>query len=298
MRFSNHDIIELLKGQSSQEGASPLMDIGYAIFLEPREVCDPRWTAVQRLVNFAVKKFTPVPAMAHVEIVASPTPTSDDGRVHYATYLGSAGANWQNRHSREDGIEYYLCENGARWRAIPIFGSNAAHQLRVAGDATLHAPYSLSMYLTSVPPLRALAKYLNDAPKDKGHCAVITARVLKESGIGGSLKHASAWYSPTTLYAELTTTKPSQTRTVSVQDRHTTSTITTLLHAPLSYATIRALGDVRCANAIACLSADVCTAIEEGVGYEQAQKRLARALLRWVLLRDDRVSREMFSERV
>ena len=52
---------------------------------------------------------------------------------------------------------------------------------------------------------------------------------------------------------------------------------------------MRELGDAACIDAVRALTLRVCATAEAGCEEEarQAQKRLANALLRWVLLRDD-----------
>ena len=47
-----------------------------------------------------------------------------------------------------------------------------------------------------------MANLVPDGVRDPAHCATLTARVIKK-GIGNILKHASAWYGPSSLYIEL-----------------------------------------------------------------------------------------------
>lgn len=302
--FRNDEITALLRAKAFQgddevEGGSAALktscDVSYAIFLEPRESADPNWGVGEWLADEAIRRFSPDPVLAHCELVAPPIPNSSGGRVHFATYMGRAGADWQNMRSKDDGISFYLIENGSRWRALPIFGPNAAQKVREAAQSNLHSPYSIGMYVTSARPMRALSGMWSDEPGHMGHCATITSRVLKEAGIGTGLHHCSAWYSPSSLYNDLSTSVGSQLAEgerdalTSVTPTKCTQTIETLLHAPMSYATVRELGDTACVDAVRALTLKVCAAAESGdpVASRIAQKQLGTALLRWVLLRED-----------
>lgn len=304
--FRNDEITALLRAKAAQsaedgelEGSAAVKsscDVSYAIFLEPQEDVDPNWSTVEWLADEAIKRFSPTPVLAHCELVAPPIPNSSGGRVHFATYLGRGGADWQNMRSKEDGISFYLIENGSRWRALPVFGPNAAEAVRGAAENNLHAPYSISMYATSAKPFRFLSSMWGDKPGHMGHCAVITARVLKEAGIGDGLDHNSAWYSPSSLYNDLSRSVAApladgeRRGLTSVTPGACHDTIDTLLHAPVSYTTVRTMGDAACIDAVRALTLKVCATAEAGEPVEAriAQKQLATALLRWVLLREDR----------
>ena len=140
---------------------------------------------------------------------------------------------------------------------------------------------------------------LADQSGSAGHCATIVARVLSEARVDASLQHASAWYSPGTLYQELW-------RCVDDTHRHPTmpidpvepTSLTTpkmsveaLLDVPMSCDHVRSLGESVCMQAIEELTRRVVQArIENGdCGRDEAsriaQKDLARGLLRWTLLR-------------
>ena len=305
MLFRNDEITKLLRtagaqqedGESDSASASVKSncDVSYVIFLEPRTDADPNWTTVEWLADEAIKRFSPAPALAHCELVLPPIPDSDGGRIHYATYLGRGGANWQNQRNKEDGISFYLIENGARWRALPVFGPDAVRHVREAAHANLGAPYSIAMYPTSAKPLRAFSGMWSDAPAHKGHCAVLSARVLKQAGLGANLPHPSAWYSPSSLYNQLSSSVATPLDDsdlkglTSVTPLECQNTIDTLLRAPMSYATVRALGDSKCIDALRTLTLRVCSTAADGdeVSSRIAQKQLATVLLRWALLRDD-----------
>lgn len=305
VQFRNDEITALLRQKAAGpdvgevEGASAVRsscDVSYVLFLEPRDEPGARVSVLERLTDVAIKRFSPTPVLAHAELLLPPIPNSGGGRTHFATYLGHR-AGWQNRHAeqKEDGIGFYLIANGSRWRALPVFGPNAVDSVRDAAETSVDAPYSLGMYPTSVWGLRKLAWMWGDKPKHMGHCATITSRVLKSAGLGAALEHSSAWYSPGTLYTALYSSVGApleaneRSGLTSVQPDECMQTMDALLRKELSYATVRNLGDAACIDAVRALTLRVCATAEAGDEPEsrQAQKRLASALLRWVLLRDD-----------
>jgi hypothetical protein len=285
----------------------------YVLFLETNHgpfFEERSW--LERVIEIAIVKLTPSPAIAHCELLVPPTGTNK-GRNNFATYLGTAGAHWQNREGEEEGRSYYLESAGGRWRAIPVSAHNlCARTLRVC-ESTRGAPYSLNMYLTSIPPLRRLGRYLySDTPLHKGHCATITARVLINAGV--KLKHRAHWYSPGSLYAELNSTAalvdriPVSTSSTPVIDAllpgslyaelnrtaapvdtipvstSSTPVIDALLRGVPSPHGIRLLGEDNCNCAIEELSrrASHASSVELRT---HAQKDLAKALLVWVMMR-------------
>ena len=310
VQFRNDEITALLRRQAAEptppdapahEGSAAVRstcDVAYALFLEPREESDTRASVFEWLTEAVIKRFSPAPVMAHTELLLPPIPDSGGGLTHFATYVGRGGADWQNRHAdKEDGIAFYLIANGARWRAVPVFGANAVEAVRVAAQANVGAPYSLGMYPTSAWPMRGMAWMWGDKPMHKGHCATLTARVLKAAGVGSALELPSAWYSPSSLYTALHETvgapleASERSGLTSVEPDECARTIDALLSTQegLSYSTVRTLGDAACIDAVRALTLQVCAAAEsrdEAVS-RAAQKRLASALLRWVLLRDD-----------
>ena len=305
VRFRNEEITALLRkqgaepGGASAEGASAIRsscDVSFVLFLEPRDEPDPRSGVLERLTDAAIKHFSPSPVLAHCELVLPPIPDSDGGRTHFATYFGHR-ADWQNRSEKgkQDGIAFYLVDNGSRWRALPVFGPDATTAMRDAAEANVDAPYALRMYPTSAWGMRKLAWLWGDKPKHAGHCATLTTRVLKEAGVGGTLEKPSAWYSPGTLYTALYGSvgapleASERSGLTSVSPAECTQTIDTLLRAPLSYATVRQIGDAACIDAVRALTLKVCATAEQQdePSSRVAQKQLASALLRWVLLRAD-----------
>lgn len=303
---SSDDAPEAVPSQAVPTGVPPIdtssvrrsCDVGYVLFLEPADEDDPRWSWPEWIADRAIKAFSPTPTMAHVELIVPPIPDSGGGKVHFATYLGAAGANWQNKSdARAEGIEFYLVTNGAKWRCLPVFAPAVADTLRAACDSNLHAPYSIGMYPTSARPLRKLAWMWADDPKHKGHCATITTRVLKEAGAGYALPNSSAWYCPSSLYTALSSTLSSRLDERereglgTVEPETCQQTIESLLRGPLSYKSVRDLGDAKCVDAVRALTLRVVSTAdnmdENPMAARTAQKELASAVLRWVLLRSD-----------
>lgn len=74
--------------------------------------------------------------------------------------------------------------------------------MRDEANATVGAPYSFARFLSSGYVLRRFAWLLPRGGQSAGHCATVCARVLK-AGSPEFLTHAEAFYSPSTLTAEL-----------------------------------------------------------------------------------------------
>ena len=300
----SNEITELLRRSAAEarveleaEGSAAVRsscDVVYVLFLEPREGGEPTSLSVfEWLTDAAIKRFSPKPTMSHCELALPPIPDSAGGCVHFATYVGQH-AGWQNVSSKDEGIEFYLVRNGSRWRALPVFGPDAVNAVRSACEANVDAPYSLAQYPTSTWLMRGMAWMWGDQPKQSGHCATITARVLKAAGVGG-LTHPSAWYSPGSLYHALHAgvgeplEASERAGWRSVTPEACAEAINTLLLKRMSYNTVRALGDAACIDAIRTLTLQVCAASEQHDAAEscRAQRRLAKALLRWMILRED-----------
>ena len=224
-------------------------------------------------------------------------PDSGGSKVHFGTYLSPPfKAGWQglSDNGQENNIDYYLVSNGSRWRALPVFIPHAVNAVRAAADRNVDAPYSVMRYVTSARPLRRLSWLLSDADKAPGHCATLTARVLRHAGATDAVPRSSAWYSPSTLYstllahagASLAGKDREQMGTVApAESTHTTG----VLRGPLSYDTVRSVGDARAIDAVRALTLRVCNAAsaQDAVASRNAQKDLAQVLLRWVLLRGE-----------
>jgi len=116
------------------------------------------------------------------------------------------------------------------WRAVPIFAFQATKRLRdeASRNYAVYKPthdnepytidrdapntgtettYSILTYVLTIPPLRSLVSLYNFFSPDRrgapAHCASLTARVLRKALEKIALPHPSAWFSPTTLFLEL-----------------------------------------------------------------------------------------------
>jgi hypothetical protein len=302
MHLKSDEITALLRQQQGAlvetdgAGKGPSnCDVVYALFLEPHSKDGPPSSRVEATIERVIEAFTPTPSLVHVELLVPPIPDSGGRRVHFATYLSPPyRAEWQGG-DVDESVDYYLVTNGARWRALPVFLPHAVDAVRAAADANVDAQYSLPRYATSAKPFRRLAWLLPDADRAPGHCATLTARVLRRSGATDAVPRCAAWYSPGSLYTTLVAhagtrlTGADRQQMGSVAPDECTETLNTLLKGPLSYQTVRSVGDVRAIDAVRSLTLRVCNAAaaEDEVASRIAQKDLAQALLRWALLRDD-----------
>lgn len=294
-------ISDLLKsrptGASVEEQASlgpPTCDVVYGLFLEPRPEADPRWTGVEYMIDQAVRMFQPTPALAHCELLVPPIPSDEGLRTQFATYFGQQSA-WQT--DKEDGFHFYLVENANRWRAVPIFSANAAAHVRSECDMELGVQYSLARYLTATPPLRYLAKWVPDNRRSPGHCATLTARVLKNAlrETEAAPMKPSASYGPSTLYHEVCATANWKGERMGASEYtgmsiETSGHVEKLLRGVMSSETVNEVGDVGCMEAVRALTMRVCNTLSQGDSMSQrlTQQQLATALLRWVILRGER----------
>lgn len=244
------------------------------IFLLGIESGPPRddWTFGERVLDTLVRNFQPSPVLTHVELFLMPE--SPDDETTFATYLGRQ-AGWG---SSEPDTDFYLGGKNS-WRAFPIKSSQVSKLARIACEAELGAPYSLRRYVTSVLPGRVFASLLPSSAGSPGHCATLSARILKAAGV--SLPRSAAWFSPSTLWLEAT--RPSRVdlmvdspRVKSlVESEEATIAAETLLRG--SDDAVRMLTDSQCRAAIAVLKKRV-VGSEVPVLFE---RQLARGLLRW-----------------
>lgn len=266
-------------------------DVAYVLFLEPSAAADQRRSPGEQCLDVAIRNFQPAPALAHCELLLPPLPAGEAERTQFATYLGKQ-SGWQV--DRQDGFGFYLVEHGSRWRALPVFSPNAASRLRAEADMELGVEYSLARYLTSARPLRFFSGLVSDSRRAPAHCANLAARVLK-NGLEGSfsLPHSSNYYGPSSLYIELCAQARSSARRLGAQETAALAPsaahgIEQLLRAPMTAATVQALGDEGCMEAVRALTVRALGALVGGDGAagRLTQQQLATALLRWVLLRD------------
>ena len=251
------------------------------------------------MLNYCVKTFQPKPVVAHVELLF---PCGADGeetsQVQLATYSDTNHADWQDVQDDPLGaFDYYLLSNGARWRAIPITGDCSVKELRRSADNCVGAPYSFLMYLTSTPPLRALARYIGDTPKHRGHCAVVSARIMRSAGCGKyGAQRPSAWYGPSTLFRDMIRHYPANHPWANVADNsisfqnHIYFDKHNLVSDVPTSRSVQEMGDVRCARVVQELAAQTSRAIvaangNHTVAVDRASQDLAKALFSWQVLR-------------
>lgn len=267
----------------SKRAAPPEEDAGdvvFALFLEPSDR-NVNEGVGEGLLNMAIRTFQPRPTMVHVELVVPRAPGSS-AACNFATYLGSTSA-WKTDPS--DNEDYYFGLTANKWRAVPIFGAKAATAVRDVCDECIDVEYSVARYLTSLWGLRRFAAMLSDKLHAPAHCATITARVLKRALGNNTLKHASAWYGPASLYAELCTslTDFRVSTDGALVDEEAVSGIETLLQ--LRDDDVRKCDDTRALRAIRALTLKAAVSCTDDTASVLSQKQLAIALLRWSVLR-------------
>eukprot|EP00966_Prymnesium_polylepis_P026262 605910-Prymnesium_polylepis.2 len=281
MQLASVDLKRLLKSKEDQQLEDGSGDVVFAMFLEPHDPppgSEPP-TFFDKLVTFAVTNLQPSPVMAHVELVV-PCVVGADQPVNFATYIGST-SGWQKDIGNNE--KYYLVNNANRWRAVPVFGKNVASISREVCNDSEGVHYSLMRYATAAWAFRGLSSLVPDRKHSPAHCATLTARILR-SVVGKSwLKHASAWYGPASLYAELCSDLGSkaiapETTLLSAQQAEVVEVL--LRHSDDE---AMGLGDKRCMEAIRALTLKAASAEAFGDSAIKTltQKQLATALLRW-----------------
>tara|TARA_R110002050_G_scaffold433_4_gene2985 strand:+ start:2721 stop:3758 length:1038 start_codon:yes stop_codon:yes gene_type:complete len=280
---------------SATSCADTRCDVVYALFLEPDDKTHPEWSWGEYMIDKAIRWGQPSPTFIHCELLIPPVPTDEGSRTQFSTYYGRKSA-WQADHV--DGFGYYLVQHAHRWRAVPVFANDAANRARREANMELGVNYSLSRYVTSVPPFRSIARYLVPMGRRKpAHCATLLARVLRNSFPEGDLNETAAYYGPATLHKEIqkhagdvalrSATLQCDAGAASTFDS-TEESIHTLLRKPMCRKHVVELGDDGCMEVVRALTLRVTDAIVAGDSKSQCQtqKQLATALLRWNILRD------------
>ncbi len=278
------DFERILKAKEFQSLDDGSGDVVFALFLEPHEPPPGSGppSLLDRIVSFVVENLQPSPVMTHVELVV-PCRLNSSVPVSFATYIGSV-SDWQS--SRKNNEFYYLTNNANQWRAVPVFGKAAARLVREACDDSVGIKYSLLRYATASKMLRGLAGMMADKTRSPGHCATLTARILRRA-IGDRLKHPSAWYGPATLFAELS--EDLQQKQVApettLMSPETASAVDSVLRH--SSEDLFSLSDESWMSAIRALTLKTASAETYGDSAMQklTQKQLATALLRWSVIR-------------
>ena len=265
----------------------------YLLFLEPGGD-DPKSSLGEMALNMAIQVFQGRPTLIHVELLL--LDEGGAGAKHFASYIGDRAA-W--RGNKTENRSYYLESCCGRWRAIPLkyakvdegFRDFGDH-LELACDDVAGAPYSICRYITSAKPMRAFANYLPSDSTSPGHCATVTARVLKRAGFKKMCPHADAWYGPTSLFHDATTHLATSAMTMKASGGSIgtncadATAIDALTRGALSCDTVRHLGVSRCRRACQIQEDRVMRELVFGDDTSQrlSQKGLASILLRQSLL--------------
>lgn len=266
-------------------------DVVYALFLEPSVTADPNISWGEYAIDKAIRWGQTTPTLIHCELLIPPIPKEEGDRTQLATYYGRK-SGWQSDHV--DGFGYYLVEHAHQWRALPIFAHDAANRARAEANKELGVSYSLSRYITSVQPLRYVAKYfVPNGRRKPAHCATLLARVLRNAFPEGDLDEVSAYYGPTSLHAAVQKQAMCVVGTTAEQaaqplSYYTEDAIQGLLRRPMCHQNVAELGDDNCMDAVRALTVRVSDAIASGDADAQrlTQRELATALLRWTILRN------------
>ena len=277
-------IKKLLKAQEVHLVDDGSGDVVFAMFLEPHEPnpADGPPSVFDRLITYVVKHLQPSPVMVHVELVV-PCASGSCQPVNFATYIGCK-SGWQANTELNRG--YYLGTTANKWRAVPVFGKHAARLVREACNESLDVDYSLFRYVTAAWGMRKLAAIVPDGSREPAHCATLTARVLKK-GISGLLSHASAWYGPASLYAELCRDLGARgivPETTAMGDDVSANVDALLRHRDEDVVSMNHDGYMGAIRALT-LKASAAESADDPAMAVMTQKQLANALFRWSVLR-------------
>lgn len=268
----------------------------FLLFLEADKPGE-EFTLAERTLDTMVQSMQPNPSITHVEMFVPATDASGSDQ-HFSTYLGAAGATWTTGYG--DGLRFYLDPkgNGSSWRAVPVFGHNAAKRVRAECNLHVDTPYPsmarLLNYPFSVPPFRAFAAYLDDSRGKPAHCAALTARILRSCMPELNVPNSSPWYGPSTLYLEIArqdrmagyATKARAEATVEsiAETDDAVASLETLLRGHDN--AVRGLSErsVTAATGLACTRCVAASVDGEPALVRARQKELARVVLRdsWI----------------
>ena len=264
-----------------------MTDVAFLLFLEPAsEEEEAKQSRSTRLLDWAIKTFQETPPMMHCEILLTPR-HSEQHLLHFATYIGRQ-SGWQM--GRDANEAYYLRENAGRWRAVPVFATDATKRIRHECELERGVPYSLAKYITSTYPFRSFARFIGSSRREPAHCATLTARILKNAlGLESPVHQHYNYYSPSSLYNDArddVATKTLGWKTTTPETK-TAELIDKILRGAETSETIADLGDDGCGEAVRALTLRVCSEMQGGdtASRSVAERQLATALLRWTVLR-------------
>ena len=288
--FKSESIAHALLQKRAHEGAAQeeeQVDVVFVLFQESDDRTAP--TRAVKFLNALVSALQPAPALAHCELFVPPGAATADGggddgaRSHFATYLGTQ-SGWQT--DLRSNVNFYLVEHGSRWRALPVFGVDAAARVRAEADREEGVDYSILRYVTALRPLAWTGALLPSTPRSPAHCATLTSRVLQNAI--GVPRGSTNSYAPSTLHRALAKAAARMAPEGAAElSASCAASMHALLHAKMSSEVVRGVGDAGCGEAIRALTARVCAAHAGGDAAAQrvCENQLATALLRWSLLR-------------
>lgn len=282
-----HDTASLATQAAVLEDDS-ISSVVFVLALEGRDTPDPSWSTWQALLDSIVQMAQPAPRITHVELLVPPS-SGMKQNMHFSTYICERAQWWDNHANNR---AFYLGSNAGHWRAVPVSCKSAAQRVRIEANQHVGTAYSLARYACAVPPMRALASLVPDAPLSSAHCGTLTARVLQRALGEVAPKHSPSWYSPTTLFLEMSSgekretissflTDTSSLKSVAEEEEETLA-MHHLLHG--SDDEVRTLTDHACRSAIRSLATRACSEGLDDTARRIVQKQLATALLRYSLV--------------
>lgn len=270
-------ILQAQQNTSVDDGSG---DVVFAMFLEPHDVDEAGM--FDSVVNYVVQHFQPTPVLVHCELVVPSGPEKKP--TNFATYFGCR-SGWQI--DEQNNKHYYLGATANKWRAVPVFGKNAARLVREACEKSKNVEYSLFRYLTAAWGVRALAGLVPDGFRRPAHCATLTSRVLKAALGKGILHRPSAFYGPSSLYKELC--KDLESQSILPNSSHVGVDVATYVDCLLRHedSEVSRLSHDNSMKAIRALTlkASAAQSCNDPVMAVLTQKQLANALFRWSILR-------------
>lgn len=261
-----------------------LNDVIFLLLLDGPAHPNPHWSWGERLIDDVIQIAQPAPPVTHIELLFPPSSEHKD--MHFSTYIGAQagfGKSFPNQRT------FYMGDNAAQWRAVPLCAKDATMRVRAECEKHVDTKYSLMRYVFAIPPLRAISSLLPESTGSAAHCANLTARCLRNALPELGVQHNSNWYGPTTLALELVSeARERETRSAieastpvrSVgEDEEVARAVSTLLHDTDEKLKALPLQLVR--HAITALSLRAVGEDLDDVAKRITQKQLATALLRY-----------------
>jgi hypothetical protein len=172
-----------------------MCDVCFVLCLEANRDEDTK-----SLLDHCIEWFQPTPSdVVHVELAIPRVRHDNTIQIkHFATYL-NATAGWQQ--GGAVGAEFYQSMRD-RWRAVPVFATNASSCVEKMCKENENAGYSLARYVTSTRAFGFASRLFDDSNTANAHCGNLVARVLKRSVLPMASHHVNA-YSPSRVYTDV-----------------------------------------------------------------------------------------------